>query len=56
MARLGRPTIAIGGVGGAPGQVAELAAAGAYGVAAIRALWDAPDPAATVRAMLEELA
>jgi thiamine-phosphate diphosphorylase len=42
-ARLGLPVIAIGGV--VPERVAELVAAGAYGVAAIRALWYAPDPA-----------
>ena len=49
-AALGRPVIAIGGV------TAENAAAcrdaGAYGVAAIRALWDADDPYAAARALL----
>ena len=49
-ARLGRPVIAIGGV--TPERVPELKAAGAYGVAAIRALWLAADPAAATLAML----
>jgi thiamine-phosphate pyrophosphorylase len=49
-ARFGRPVIAIGGV--TPERVPELKAAGAYGVAAIRALWQAADPAAATLAML----
>ena len=49
-ARLGRPVIAIGGI--TPDRVHEVEAAGAYGVAAIRALWMAPDPAAATLAML----
>lgn len=53
IARLGRPVIAIGGV--TPERVREVKAAGAYGVAAIRALWDAADPAATARRVLEAL-
>jgi thiamine-phosphate diphosphorylase len=53
IARLGIPTIAIGGV--TPERTAELRAAGAYGVAAIRALWDAGEPGTAVRAFLEEL-
>lgn len=48
--RLGRPVIAIGGI--TPERAAEVRAAGAYGVAAIRALWHAPDPAAATLAML----
>jgi len=48
--RLGLPVVAIGGV--TPGRVAETRGAGAYGVAAIRALWDAPDPTAAAKAML----
>lgn len=44
------PVIAIGGVT-AP-RAAEARAAGACGVAAIRALWDATDPAAAARALL----
>lgn len=51
VAALGLPTIAIGGV--TPDRVAELRAAGAHGVAAIRALWDAADPAAAARGFLE---
>ena len=39
---LGLPVIAIGGVEHT--HVGELVAAGFYGVAAIRSLWDAPDP------------
>jgi thiamine-phosphate pyrophosphorylase len=49
-ARLGLPVIAIGGV--TPERVVELKDAGAYGVAAIRSLWDAPDPAGATMAML----
>ena len=49
-ARLGRPVIAIGGM--TPDRAVEARAAGAYGVAAIRALWEAPDPAAATLAML----
>lgn len=41
-ARSGLPVIAIGGV--TPERVAELRQAGAYGVAAIRALWQANHP------------
>ena len=51
IARFGRPVIAIGGV--TPELVPELKAAGAYGVAAIRALWHASDPAAATLAMLK---
>ena len=50
---LGLPVIAIGGV--APGRATELKAAGVHGVAAIRALWDADDPAAAARRLLQEL-
>lgn len=50
-ARFGRPVIAIGGV--TAELVPELKAAGAYGVAAIRALWQATDPAAATLAMLK---
>lgn len=51
--QMGLPVIAIGGIG--PGKTRAVKAAGAYGVAAIRALWDAADPADTVRRMLKEL-
>jgi thiazole tautomerase (transcriptional regulator TenI) len=50
VASLGRPVIAIGGI--TPERAAEVKAAGAYGVAAIRALWHAADPAAATLAML----
>ena len=49
-ATLGRPVIAIGGI--TPERVPELKAAGAYGVAAIRALWQADDPASATLSML----
>jgi thiamine-phosphate diphosphorylase len=49
---LGLPVIAIGGV--TPARVGEVRRAGAYGVAAIRALWDAADPTDAARQMLEE--
>ena len=48
--RLGLPVIAIGGLDAA--RSAEVRDAGAYGVAAIGALWRAPDPAAATLAML----
>lgn len=47
------PVIAIGGI--TPERAGELIAAGAWGVAAIRALWDANDPAAAARAFLAVL-
>lgn len=49
----GVTVIAVGGV--TPARVAQCLDAGAYGVAAIRALWDAADPASTARAMLLSL-
>lgn len=52
--RLGTPVIAIGGV--SPERAGDLRRAGAYGVAAIRALWDAPQPAGAAREMLEAFA
>jgi thiamine-phosphate pyrophosphorylase len=42
--------IAIGGIDA--GRVPEVRAAGAYGVAAISALWRAADPAAAALALL----
>lgn len=48
---LGIPVIAIGGV--RMDRLAQLREAGAYGVAAISALWDDPDPAAAAVAMLD---
>jgi thiamine-phosphate diphosphorylase len=47
---LGQPVIAIGGI--TPNRAGEVKAAGAYGVAAIRGLWMAADPAAATLAML----
>ena len=44
----GRQVVAIGGM--TPANAAEVVAAGAWGVAAIRALWDAADPAEAARA------
>jgi thiamine-phosphate diphosphorylase len=49
-AALGRPVIAIGGIDAA--RATEARDAGAYGVAAIRALWNAADPAAAALALL----
>lgn len=51
LAGLGRPVVAIGGV--TPARAGELRLAGAWGVAAISALWEADDPYA---AALEFLA
>ena len=51
IAQLGLPAIAIGGVTRA--RAVELRAAGAHGVAAIRALWDADQPGDAVRDLLE---
>jgi thiamine-phosphate diphosphorylase len=48
--RLGVPVIAVGGITAA--RAPEVRDAGAYGVAAIRALWDAPDPAAAALDLL----
>ena len=51
IARVGLPAIAIGGV--TPARVHELRDAGAYGIAAIRALWDADAPSDAVHELLE---
>jgi thiamine-phosphate pyrophosphorylase len=48
--RLGLPVIAIGGIDAA--RAAEMREAGAYGVAAITALWRSSDPAAAALALL----
>ena len=53
-AAVGLPVIAIGGV--TAERIPELVAAGAYGVAAIRALWDGQDPARAATEILELLA
>ena len=47
---LGLPVIAIGGIDA--GRAAEVRDQGAYGVAAITALWRAPDPATAALALL----
>lgn len=52
-ARLGPPVIAIGGI--TPARTAEVIAAGAHGVAAIRALWDAADPGAAAGEFMAEI-
>lgn len=54
IARLGAPVVAIGGI--TADRIAGLRAAGVYGVAAIRALWDAPHPARAAHALLAALA
>ena len=47
------PLLALGGV--TPGRVAECLDAGAHGVAAISAVWDAPDPLAALAAFRDAL-
>jgi thiamine-phosphate pyrophosphorylase len=49
-ARTGLPVIAIGGIDAA--RAVSMRDEGAYGVAAIAALWRAPDPAAAALALL----
>ena len=53
IAHFGLPVIAIGGL--TPARAREVKAAGAHGAAAIRALWDAPEPGRAAREMLEAL-
>jgi thiamine-phosphate diphosphorylase len=53
VAALGLPVIAIGGV--TVERIPDVRRAGAHGAAAIRALWDADDPADAARRMVEEL-
>ena len=50
-ARIGLPVIAIGGI--TPERALPVYNAGAWGVAAISALWHAPDPAAAATRLLE---
>jgi thiamine-phosphate pyrophosphorylase len=52
-ARAGLPVVAVGGIGS--DRVRALRAAGAHGVACIRAVMEASDPAATVRTFCQEL-
>lgn len=49
---LGIPVVAIGGIRG--GRVAPVRRAGADGVAAVRAVWDAPRPADAARQLIDE--
>ena len=49
----GFPLVAIGGID--PARAPEVLAAGAYGVAVVRGVWDARDPATAVRRYLKEL-
>ncbi len=49
----GLPLLAIGGV--TPERVASARKAGAWGVAVLRGVWEAPDPGAAVEAYLEAL-
>jgi thiamine-phosphate diphosphorylase len=51
--RLGLPVVAIGGVTRANAR--NVVSAGAHGVAVIRALWDAPDPARAVQDIMKEM-
>jgi thiamine-phosphate pyrophosphorylase len=48
--RVATPVIAIGGI--TPERAAEVCATGVWGVAAIRAVWDAPDPHRAAEALL----
>lgn len=52
VAALGMPVVAIGGVSAE--RAAEARRAGAAGVAALRGLWDAADPARAVERYLDE--
>ncbi|MEZ4587529.1 MAG: thiamine phosphate synthase [Gemmatimonadales bacterium] len=47
------PVVAIGGVAAA--SVRSVTETGAWGVAAVTALWDAQDPAGAAASVLEEL-
>jgi thiamine-phosphate pyrophosphorylase len=49
----GFPLLAIGGID--PARVPEVLGAGAYGVAVVRGVWDARDPATAVMKYLERL-
>lgn len=52
--RVGRfPLVAIGGID--PGRVPDVLTGGAYGVAVVRGVWDARDPAGAVRRYLEAM-
>jgi thiamine monophosphate synthase len=49
----GFPVVGIGGID--PGRVPEVLAAGAYGVAVVRGIWDARDPPSAVGRYREAL-
>jgi thiamine-phosphate pyrophosphorylase len=49
----GFPLVAIGGID--PARVPEVLAAGAYGVAVVRGVWDARDPGKAVRRYLQAM-
>ncbi len=50
------PTVPVLGIGGVrEDRVSEVVAAGAHGIAVIRAVWDAPDPPDAVGSLLERL-
>jgi thiamine-phosphate diphosphorylase len=51
VAAVGIPVIAIGGI--MPSRAGDVLAAGAHGIAAIRGIWDSPDPAAAAASYLQ---
>ncbi len=53
LSALSIPLIGIGGI--SAGRVPEVLEAGAYGVAVIRAVWDAPNPVGAAAALLEAI-
>jgi thiamine-phosphate diphosphorylase len=53
LAALGRPVLGIGGI--EPERVREVRSAGAYGVALIRGVWAAPDPAGALLEYLNQI-
>ena len=50
---LGVPVVAIGGI--TPANARDVVAGGAHGVAVIRALWNAPDPARAAQEIMKEI-
>lgn len=53
LADVGLPRVGIGGI--TPARAPEVRAAGAHGVAVLRGVWDAPDPARAVEQYLKEM-